>query len=118
MASGLLHPVSTIAAMTSIASARRDWDEGRRRFADEVRGDPDRADSLYRQRDAVLAELRRRVGGVYTLTELTDVYESAERWVLDVAGEEAAGLAWPGTVTFASDAAFHAYSMGAQDYAP
>ena len=118
MATELLHPVSTIAAMTSIASARRDWDEGRRRFADEVRGNPDRADSLYRQRDAVLAELRRRVGGVYTLTELTDAYESAERWVLDAAREDGAPPASPGTVTFASDAAFHAYSLGAQDYAP
>lgn len=118
MASVLLHPVSTIAAMTSIASARRDWDEGRRRFADEVRGNPERADSLYRQRDAVLAELRRRVGGVYTLTELTDVYESAERWLLDVARADAAGFASPGAVTLASDAAFHAYSLGAQDYAP
>lgn len=104
--------------MTSIASARREWEEARRRFADEIRGDSARADALHRQRDAVLAELRRRVGGVYTLSELAAVYDDAERWVLDVVGEHGAAPGWPRTVTLASDAAFHAHSLGAQDYTP
>ncbi len=104
--------------MTTIASARREWDEARRRFAAEVRDDAVQADVLYRQREAVLAELRRRVGGVYTLSELAAVYEGAERWVLDVVGEHAAAPGWLRTVALASDAAFHAYSLGARDYTP
>ena len=118
MAAELLRHVSTIAAMTSTASARREWDAARRRFADEVRGDSVRAELLHRQREAVLAELRRRVGGVYTLAELANAYDGSERWVLDVVGGHAASPGWARTVTLASDAAFHAYSLGAQDYAP
>ena len=37
--------------------------------------DAARADALHRQRDAVLEELHRRVGGVFTLAELADVYD-------------------------------------------
>jgi len=103
--------------MTTLASARRDWDEGRRRFAEAARDDA-RADLLYRQREAVLAELRRRVGGVYTLGELADAYAEAERWVLEAVEAGAPATDWARSAALAGDAAFHAYSLGAQDYKP
>ena len=103
--------------MTTVASARREWIDGRRRFVEAAR-DPTRADTLHRQRDAVLEELHRRVGGVFTLAELADVYTGAERWLHRVVGERAPSAGWARTLAVASDAAFYAYSLGAQDYEP
>ena len=105
------------AVVTTVASARIQWADGRGRFVAAAR-DPTRADTLYRQRDAVLEELNRRVGGVFTLAELVDVYDGAERWLHGVVGERAPSAGWARTLTVASDAAFYAYSLGAQDYQP
>jgi hypothetical protein len=101
----------------STASARREWEEGSRRFFEAAR-DPGRAESLHRQFDAVTEELRRRVGGAFTLAELAAAYEGAERWLLQTVGERAPSTGWARTATLAADAAFHAYSRGAQDYVP
>ena len=103
--------------MTTVAAARREWEDGNRRFAEAVR-DPVRADALHLQRDAVLEELRRRVGAVFTLDELAAVYTGAERWLLEVVDERAPSRGGVRTVSMAGDAAFHAYSRGAQDYEP
>ena len=72
---------SSIAPMSSVSSARREWEEGSRRFFEASR-DPARADVLHRQLDAVTVELRRRVGGTFTLAELAEAYAGSERWVL------------------------------------
>ncbi len=117
MAECVLH-ASSIAAMTTIASARRDWEEGRRRFAEAARRDPERGEVLHRQREAVLEELRRRVGATYTLAALAATYGDAERWVLEAVERHGARAGWSRTAALAGDAAFHAYSLGAQDYVP
>lgn len=103
--------------MTTVTAARREWDDGNRRFAEAAR-EPSRADVLHRQRDILLEELRRRVGAVFTLTELAAAYEGSERWMLAVIEERAPSRGWARTVAIAGDAAFHAYSRGAQDYEP
>lgn len=103
--------------MTTVAAARREWADGHRRFLAEAR-DPTRADVLHQQRDAVLDELRRRVGGVFTLAELADAYAGSERWLREVVDERAPSRGGTRTVSLAGDAAFHAYSRQAQDYAP
>jgi hypothetical protein len=103
--------------MPSVTSARREWEEGSRRFFDEAR-DPARADVLHQQVEAVTVELRRRVGGTFTLAELADAYAGAERWVLQAVEERAPSKGWARTASLAADAAFHAYSRGAQDYEP
>jgi hypothetical protein len=103
--------------MPSVASARREWEEGSRRFF-EVARDPARADLLHQQVDAVTEELRRRVGGTFTLAELADVYAGTERWLLHAVEERAPARGWSRTASLAADAAFHAYSRGAQDYEP
>ena len=103
--------------MSTVESARREWDDGSRRFQEEAR-DPARADVLHRQLDAVTEELRRRVGGTFTLAELARAYDDSERWVLGVVGERAPSKGWARTASLAADAAFQAYSRGAQDYEP
>jgi hypothetical protein len=103
--------------MSTVAGARREWEEGSRRFFEAAR-DPARAEALHRQFDAVTEELRRRVGGAFTLAELVVAYDGAERWLLHAVGERAPSRGWARTATLAADAAFHAYSRGAQDYAP
>jgi hypothetical protein len=103
--------------MATVAAARREWEDGSRRFAQAAR-DPARADLLHRQRDAVLDELRRRVGTVFTLGELAAAYEGAERWLREVIDDRAPATGGARTVSLAGDAAFHAYSRAAQDYEP
>lgn len=103
--------------MTTVEAARREWAEGYRRFAREA-SDPARADALHDQLTVLTDELRRRVGGVFTLAELADVYDHAESWVLTVVGERASSGGWARTASLAADAAFYAYSRSAQDYSP
>ena len=100
-----------------VESARREWEEGRRRLQDELRraAVPER---LLAQVDAVTAELRRRVGGVYTLRELAAAYGGAERWSRAVLSEQAAAPDWARTHSLVEAAAFHEYSRGAQDFEP
>jgi hypothetical protein len=103
--------------MTTVEGARRDWAEGNRRFVQEA-SDPARAEVLHEQLDVVTNELRRRVGATFTLAELADAYGGAEGWLLTVVGERARSNGWARTASLAADAAFHAYSRGAQDYDP
>jgi hypothetical protein len=103
--------------MSNVAGARREWEEGNRRLLEEAR-DPARAETLHRQVEAVTEELRRRVGGTFTLAQLAATYTGSERWVLPVVEERAPSKGWARTATLAADAAFHAYSRGAQDYEP
>jgi hypothetical protein len=103
--------------MTTVEAARQEWEAGHRRFLQEA-SDPARADLLHGQLDVIADELRRRVGGTFTLAELASAYDDAERWVLEVVGERAPTRGWARTATLAADAAFHAYSRGAQDYEP
>lgn len=103
--------------MTTVTAARHAWEEGGRRFELAAR-DARRADALHEQRDAVLEELRRRIGSTFTLAELADAYDVAERWLRAVVEERAPSQEWGRTVALAGDAAFLLYSRQAQDYAP
>jgi hypothetical protein len=100
-----------------IESARRDWEDGHRRLLEQTREQPDR-ERLHAQVDAVLAELRRRVGGVFTLKELATAYAEAERWSRTAVAENAPASGWPQTLSMVEAAAFHLYARGAQDYEP
>jgi hypothetical protein len=100
-----------------VESARREWEDGYRLLHDEAqRGDhPER---LLAQVDAVTAELRRRVGGTFTLRELAAAYTGAERWSRSAVAERAPAPGWPRTLSLVEAAAFHEYARGAQDYEP
>ncbi len=93
-----------------LESARHQWDDADRRVRAAV-AEPRRQDRLLAQVEAILDELRRRLGQVFTLEELADLYAGAERWTYDLAGPG-------GDVSIATDAAFHRYARGATDFQP
>jgi len=96
---------------------RQEWEEGRRRVEARA-GDPQLYPRLLAQVDAIVEELRRRVGQTFTLAELADAYAGADRWSRDVAAERVPFPGWPRTVSDAEAAAFHVYQRGATDYEP
>ena len=100
-----------------VESARREWENGYRRLHEQAQRsrEPER---LLAQVEAVTAELRRRVGGTFTLQELAATYARAEAWSRAVVAEEAPAPGWPRTLAFVEAAAFHEYARGAQDYEP
>ena len=99
-----------------VESARIEWEHAYRDFA-EVARDPALDERVGAQLAAVTTELRRRIGGVFTLGELADEYARADRWARDVLSEQ--GLpGWPRTLSLVEGAAFHLYARGAVDYRP
>jgi hypothetical protein len=99
-----------------VASARLEWEEAHRGLADACR-DPRQEAALRPQLEAVTSELRRRVGGTFTLRELVDAYAGADRWTGDALAE--LGVAgWPRTLALVEGAAFHLYSRAAVDFTP
>ncbi len=98
-------------------SARRDWADGYRRFT-TASHDPVQGERLRRQVDVVSEELRRRVGGTYTLAELARAYATSDAWARHAVEERAATAGWVRTLSLVGDAAFHIYARGALDYEP
>ena len=86
------------------------WREGDRRLR-EAR-EPARAD-LDRAADAVVEELRRRLGSMFMLGELVDLYVADTDWATELARRHAAGTDAASVV----DAAFGRYAREASDYA-
>ena len=100
-----------------LESARRDWEEGYRRFREESR-EPGRADRMHLELEAVTDELRKRLGSTFTLQELSAEYRQADAWAYAVVAERAPAPGWPATLSIVEGAAFFLYSRGALDYAP
>ncbi len=97
-------------------SVRLEWEEAYRRLAEAASGGR-REEAFRRELEAVTGELRKRVGGTFTLRELSEEYARAEVWVREALAE--LGLAgWPRGLALVEGAAFHLYSRGAVDYAP
>jgi len=98
----------------AVTLARSQWEEGSRRFDEAVKHDPRLLDAF----DAVIDDLRRRVGQTFTLEELAEAYDAAEHWARTAIADRAAFPGWPRSLTDVLDAAFHLYARGATDYAP
>ena len=103
--------------MPSLVAIRQEWAEGNRRLESE-REDPARYRLLGVQTAAVAEELRRRIGGVFTLAELADEYGRAELWSREVFADLPPEMQWTPGLTVAVDAAFHQFARGARDYEP
>jgi hypothetical protein len=102
-----------------LETARQQWDEGLRRL-EGVGAETARGRHLWLLVEAVVGELRRRVGQTFTLTELVRAYDGAEDWVREVVVDAAPPKARAGIrdVALVQDAAFAHYARGASDYRP
>ena len=99
----------------SSESAKQEWEQAYRSVADVT--DPALEERLAFQVEAITTELRRRVGGIFTIGELVDEYVRADVWTRAVLSEQ--GMReWPRTLALAEGAAFHLFARGAVDYDP
>ena len=91
------------------------WREGQRRLAD---ADPAVKPALERVTDAIVDDLRRRLGGTFTTDELARYYgENGIDWCFDVAVRVAPGTPEAWDLTTVAGAAFARYLRAATDYA-
>jgi len=98
----------------SLANALYQWQSGERRL---VAAPPDRRPAFERVVGAIVAELRRRLGGRFSSDELVALYEAGTTWALEVAMATVPDdpSAWDSAVVV--DAAFYRYLREAVDYA-
>ena len=99
-----------------VHSSKLEW-EGAYRALQETGQDPARREDLERQLEVVTSELRRRLGGMFTLRELASEYVHADVWTRDALARSEAPE-WPRTLSLVEGAAFHVYARGAVDYSP
>jgi hypothetical protein len=98
----------------SFETALYQWQQGGRRLA---AAPASRSTTLERVIDALVSELRRRLGGRFTTTELVDLYEAGTSWCLQVAMKVAPEDPWAWEAGVVVDAAFARYLHQAADYA-
>ena len=98
----------------SFENAIYQWQQGERRLQ---AAPAERVALQQRVTDALVAELRRRLGGRFSSAELVELYERGTSWCLQVAMKVAPEdpAAWEAGVVV--DAAFARYLREAADYA-
>jgi hypothetical protein len=90
------------------------WEEGQRRLA--AAEPPDRA-AMERVVDALVIELRRRLGGVFTTDELARLYlQQGTDWCFDIATRVAPSTPAAWDMSTVAAAAFARYVRSASDY--
>jgi hypothetical protein len=90
------------------------WRQGERRLS---AAPAERAAQLERVTSALVAELRRRLGGRFSTGELAELYEQNSAWGLQVAMNTAPDDPWAWEAGVVIDAAFGRYLHEAADYA-
>jgi hypothetical protein len=90
------------------------WRQGERRLQ---QAPPERVALLERVTDALVAELRRRLGGRFSSEELAQLYAGGTAWCLALATKVAPEDPWAWDAGVVVDAAFARYLRGAADYA-
>jgi len=94
----------------ALENALYQWRDGERRIAQS----PDTArEQLDDAADALVEELRRRLGSSFMVDELADLYAAGTDWATEIAWRRAAG----GDATAVVDAAFGRYAREATDFA-
>jgi hypothetical protein len=94
----------------AVENALYQWRDGERRVT--AAPEPARAD-LDSAADAVVEELRRRLGSRFLLDELAELYAQGTDWAIDLARRHTAG----GDAATVVDAAFNRYAREASNYA-
>jgi hypothetical protein len=90
------------------------WEEGARRVAS---ADPADRPALERVADELVLELRRRLGGPFTVQELADLYlRDGTDWCFQIAARVAPGNPAAWDVTAVAGAAFARYAREGVDY--
>lgn len=97
-----------------LESALNQWRAGERALRAAA---PERRHTYERVVDAVVAELRRRLGGRFALAELVALYGAGTSWCLQLAVNVAPKDPWAWDSAFAADAAFARYAREASDFA-
>jgi hypothetical protein len=95
-------------------TALQQWRAGERRLA---AAPPARRRTLEAVVAAIVAGLRRRLGGPFRTDELVELYERGTDWCLDIALGIAPEDPWAWEVDTVADAAFARYLREATDYA-
>ena len=98
----------------SFENAIYQWQQGERRLA---AAPADRAALLERVTAALVAELRRRLGGRFDSEELAELYGKGTTWCLQVAMSIAPEDPWAWEAGVVVDAAFARYLREASDFA-
>jgi hypothetical protein len=98
----------------SFENANYQWQQGERR----LRAEPlERRPGMERVTDALVAELRRKLGGRFSSEELVTLYNHGTSWCLQVAMKVAPNDPWAWEAGVVVDAAFGRYLREAADYA-
>ena len=100
--------------MAGFENAIYQWQQGERRLA---HAPPERVAVLERVTGALVAELRRRLGGRFSADELAELYEHGTAWCLQAASDVAPEDPWAWDAGVVVDAAFARYLREAVDYA-
>jgi hypothetical protein len=90
------------------------WRRGERRLQEAP---PERSALLERIVGALVAELRRRLGGRFTAQELVELYHDGTAWCTQTAMRLAPEDPWAWDAGLVADAAFGRYLREASDYA-
>jgi hypothetical protein len=90
------------------------WQDGERRLAEAPAAQ--RA-TLERVARRIEAELRRRLGGAFTVEELADLYDRGTGWCTDIAVAAAPDEPYAWDARIVADAAFARYLRAASDFA-
>jgi hypothetical protein len=98
----------------SYENAIYQWRQGERRLS---AAPAERAAQLERVTGALVAELRRRLGGRFSTAELAELYDQSAAWCLQVAMKAAPDDPWAWEAGVVVDAAFGRYLHEAADYA-
>ncbi|HYM45580.1 MAG TPA: hypothetical protein VES65_05395 [Solirubrobacteraceae bacterium] len=100
--------------MSGFENAIYQWRQGERRLQGAP---PERSALLERVVAALVAELRRRLGGRFTAQELLELYASGTGWCMQAAMSLAPEDPWAWDSGVVVDAAFGRYLREAADYA-
>jgi hypothetical protein len=98
----------------SFETAIYQWQQGERRLRSTA---PERRPRSERVTEALVAELRRRLGGRFSSDELVALYDRGTSWCLQVAMNVAPDDPWAWEAGVVVDAAFGRYLREAADYA-
>ena len=98
----------------SFDTAILQWQDGERRLGEAP---AEQLPTLERVIRRIQAELRRRLGGAFTVDELADLYAQGTDWCTDIALAAAPEEPYAWDARIVADAAFARYLRSATDYA-